>query len=162
LVGTGFTGLADNGDRRTRMSNVLDAQKQYWDKNFSERPEMSGDVPSDPAQKASELLKREGKTALLELGCGRGRDTLFFARNGLHVTALDYSDVATNTVTAKAEESGVGQRVRVIQHDLRESLPFEDGTFDAAFSHMLFCMAITNAEAERLSKEVWRVLNPVV
>jgi SAM-dependent methyltransferase len=161
LVGTGFTGLADNGDSRTRMSNVLDAQKQYWDKNFSERPEMFGDVPSDPAQVALDLVKREHKTDLLKLGCGQGRDTLFFARNGLHVTALDYSDVATNTVTAKAEESGVGQRVRAIQHDLRESLPFE-GTFDAAFSHMLFCMAITNAEAERLSKEVWRVLNPVV
>jgi SAM-dependent methyltransferase len=142
------------------MSNLIDAQREYWDRNFSERPEMFGEAPSTPAQKALELLQAEGKTALLELGCGQGRDTLFFARNSLHVTALDYSEIAVNTVTAKAEASGVGEFVTAIQHDIREPLPFPDASFDAAFSHMLFCMAITNAEAERLSKEVWRVLKP--
>jgi len=98
---------------------------------------MFGEAPNYPAQYTLELLKREGKITALELGGGQGRDTLFFARNGIHVTMLDYSVTAVNAVTAKAETSGVGQRVRAIQHDNREPLPFGDSTFDAAFSHML-------------------------
>ncbi len=121
---------------------------------------MFGEAPSDPAKWALELLKREGKAALLELGGGQGRDTLYFARNGLQVTMLDYSQVAVSTVTVKAGTLGVGGLIKAIQHDIRRPLPLPDESFDAAFSHMLFCMAITNAEAERLSKEVWRVLKP--
>ena len=102
------------------MSDILDAQQQYWNKNFTERPEMFGKTPSDPAQKTLELLKSEGKSALLELGGGQGRDTFFFARNGLHVTALDYSQVAVNTVTAKAEASGMDSFIKAIQNDIRE------------------------------------------
>lgn len=34
------------------MSNVPDRQQRHWGKMFSERPEMFGGSPSDPAQKA--------------------------------------------------------------------------------------------------------------
>jgi len=50
--------------------------------------------------------------------------------------------------------------VTAIRHDVREPLPFQTETFDAAFSHMLYCMPITNAEVERLSQEILRVLKP--
>src|SRR5215471_16702502 len=59
---------------------LLDAQQAYWDTNFASRPEMFGEAPSDPAQTALQLLKAEGRTKLLELGGGQGRDTFFFAR----------------------------------------------------------------------------------
>ncbi len=143
-----------------RMNDVLNAQRHHWDTNFGSRPEMFGDAPSDPAQRALELLKAESRTTVLELGGGQGRDTFFFARNGLQVTMLDYSEVAVETVAAKAQSSGVGSLVNAIRHDVREPLPFQDETFDAAFSHMLYCMPITNVEAERLSQEICRVLRP--
>jgi SAM-dependent methyltransferase len=139
---------------------VLNAQRQFWDTNFATRPEMFGDASSDPAQKALELLKLEGKTSLLEFGGGQGRDTLFFARNGVHVTMLDYSQIAVDTVNGKAQASGLGELVTAIQHDVRAPLPFADNRFDAAYSHMLYCMPITNAEVERLSQEIRRVLKP--
>jgi SAM-dependent methyltransferase len=142
------------------MSGILDAQQQHWNRNFNERPDMFGEVPSDPAQRALELLIPEGRSTILELGGGQGRDAFFFARSGFHVTMVDYSQVAVEGVNARAETSGLGQSVRAIQHDIREPLPFGDETFDAAFSHMLFCMALTNTEAERLSSEVWRILKP--
>ena len=138
--------------------DVLNAQRKQWDTNFANRPEMFGEAPSDPAQKVIGVLKLEGKNNLLELGGGQGRDTFFFARNGLQVTMLDYSQFAVDTVIAKAHASGLGNSVTAIRHDVREQLPFESGTFDAAFSHMLYCMPITNAEVERLSQEIYRVL----
>src|SRR6185369_5508300 len=102
----------------------------------------------------------EGKSTLLELGGGQGRDTFFFGRNGLHVTMLDYSQVAVETVAAKAQASGLAKLVSAMRHDVRKPLPFDDESFDAAFSHMLYCMPITNAEVERLSQEILRVLKP--
>jgi SAM-dependent methyltransferase len=140
--------------------DVLNAQRQHWNTNFASRPEMFGDAPSDPAQRTLELLKREGKTRLLELGGGQGRDTFFFARNGLDVTMLDYSQVAVETVNAKAQASVLGELVTAMQHDVREPFPYSDNTFDACFSHMLYCMPITNNEVERLAREILRVLKP--
>jgi SAM-dependent methyltransferase len=140
--------------------DVLNAQCQFWETNFATRAEMFGDAASDPAQKALELLKREGKTSLLELGGGQGRDSFFFARKGLHVTMLDYSQIAVDTVNRKAQVSELGELVTAIRHDVREPLPFADNLFDAAYSHMLYCMPITTAEVERLSQEIFRVLKP--
>ena len=93
---------------------------------------------------------------LLELGSGEGRDTLYFARAGLHVTALDYSTVAISSLSAAAERAGLQLHVR--QHDVKQPLPFPDATFDACYSHMLFCMALTAADLENLTAEVRRVL----
>ena len=140
------------------MCEICDAQRQCWNKNFSERPSMFGDAPSDAAQRAFELLKRENKTTLLELGGGQGRDTLFFAKNRLQVTMLDYSDSAVETVRAGAQVSSL--HLTAIRHDVREALPFADDTFDAAYSHMLYCMALSNEQIENLAREVLRVLKP--
>lgn len=141
-------------------NDVLNAQQQQWNRNFSERPEMFGDSSSDPAQKALELLKSESKTNVLELGGGQGRDTFLFARNGIHITMLDYSQVAVDMVNTKAQVSGLGDLVTAIRHDVREPLPFASGSFDATYSHMLYCMAITDEEVKRLAQEILRVLKP--
>ena len=139
---------------------ILDAQQEHWQSTFAQKPEMFGTTPSEPATKAAELFKREGKRRILELGAGQGRDTLFFAKNQFHVVAMDYSQAALDAITTKASTMGVGQLVETVCHDVREPLPFADGAFDACYSHMLYCMALTITELEHLSEEVQRVLKP--
>jgi SAM-dependent methyltransferase len=39
-------------------------------------------------------------------------------------------------------------------------LPLSDDSIDASYSHMLFCMALTTGELERLALELRRVLRP--
>ena len=62
------------------MCEICDAQRQCWNKNFSERPSMFGDAPSDAAQRAFELLKREDQrlrhkyaAVRSEMACGVGQ-----------------------------------------------------------------------------------------
>ncbi len=141
-------------------AGTLNAQRDHWEKTFSKKPEMFGGEPSDPALKAAELFKREGKTNLLELGGGQGRDTLFFGREGFHVTALDYSQAAIEAIVTKAGSSALTDQIMALRHDVREPLPFDNDVFDCCYSHMLFCMALTTPELERLSDEVRRVLKP--
>jgi SAM-dependent methyltransferase len=138
---------------------VLASQHPHWVATLS-RPDVFGLDPSSAALSAAGLFAREGLTELLELGAGQGRDTIFFATSGLHVHALDYAPTGISAVTAKAEAAGVGALVSARHHDVRKPLPFDSNVFDACFSHMLFCMALTGAELHHLAGEVRRILRP--
>jgi len=142
------------------MKEVLNAQQEHWEDTFTEKPDMFGTSPSEPAKAAVEVFKNEGAKTILELGSGQGRDTLFFARSGFRVHALDYSEVAIRTVGEKAEKDGLSQLIQPSRHDIRNPLPFEDGSLDACFSHMLFCMALMTEELDLLAEEIRRVLKP--
>ncbi|HSK31367.1 MAG TPA: class I SAM-dependent methyltransferase [Candidatus Limnocylindria bacterium] len=121
---------------------------------------MFGTEPSDPACKALELFQRERVCKLLELGGGQGRDTIFFGQHGFQVTVLDYAESGVKEIAGKAAPLGLSEAITAVRHDVRDPLPFADASFDACYSHMLFCMALTTAELERLSRGVWRVLKP--
>lgn len=138
----------------------LDNQHPHWENTFTENQEMFGSEPSEPACLALERFKQEGVTSIVELGAGQGRDTLFFAQQGLHVYALEYTETGAKTIAEKAEKLGLSHRITVIHHDVRKPLPVGDAVFDACYSHMLFCMAFTTEELETLSAEIRRVLRP--
>ena len=146
------------------ISNIerepLDKQRQHWERTLESNPEMFGDEPSEPARIAAELFEKEGRTNILELGGGQGRDTIFFSKNGLKVTVLDYSEAGTKAITAKSLALRLSESITALRHDVRTPLPFADESFDACYSHMLFNMALTTAELESLSQEVRRVLKP--
>lgn len=59
----------------------------------------------------------EGQT-LLDVGCGEGRDSIFFARNGYQVTAFDYS---TNGIKkAEAWAGGLNLSIEFFQADINK------------------------------------------
>jgi len=142
------------------MNERLNAQRERWNGTFAETADMFGGEPSEPARYAADLFRREGRMRLLELGGGQGRDTLRFAACGFSVSFLDYSAEAVAATEAKIRGYGLSERVSVLRRDVREPLPFPDGTFDACYSHMLFCMALTTPELAFLSREMRRVLAP--
>ena len=142
-----------------RSRAELDAQRDHWEKALAQQAEKFGPT-SAPAQAAADAFAAAGVRRLLELGAGQGRDTLFFAERGFEVEALDYAACGVAEIERKAAEGGLAGRVHASVHDLREPLPFAAASFDACYSHMLFCMALTAAELEALAAEVRRVLRP--
>ncbi len=139
---------------------ALDGQRQHWQATFSSRPEMFGVEASYAAQQAAEAFGQAGKQRILELGSGQGRDTLFFLRRGFEVCAVDYSEPGLRDLLERAERAGFRRGLRTVVHDVRQPLPFEAASYEACFSHMLYCMALTLAEIEALSTEIHRVLKP--
>ena len=139
---------------------ILDQQSQYWEKNFSSKPEMFGLEPSIPAKKSLELFKKQNITKIIELGAGLGRDTIFFAQNSIHVKALDYSLSGIKAINKKAEKLNSSNFISTKIFDVREKLPFEDNSVEACFSHMLYCMALANNDLENLNQEIHRILKP--
>ncbi|WP_332882197.1 class I SAM-dependent methyltransferase [Methanohalophilus portucalensis] len=57
-------------------------------------------------------------------------------------------------------KTNLSGRINLLQHDVRYPLPFEDSSFDACYSHMLYCMPIRFSELAAMSKEIRRVLKP--
>jgi SAM-dependent methyltransferase len=67
--------------RGTRMKRAL------WDRLYARRPRPQQE-PSDLARWAAD--REPGLTQVVDLGCGTGGDVLWFARNGVHATGLDF------------------------------------------------------------------------
>ena len=147
-------------NRQDTDKAVLSEQRQHWEKMFTENIDMFGKEPSYPGRRAAETFAKGNVRTILELGSGQGRDTLFFARHGFEVYALDYSEEGLSAIEKKAELSGLSTSLTTIYHDVRHPLPFDENSFDACYSHMLYCMALTTPELEFLSQEVRRVLKP--
>jgi len=121
---------------------------------------MFGESPSYAAIKAAEKFKEKNVKNIIELGAGQGRDTLFFAKKKFNINSLDYSQSGINNIIKKTEKQNLSKLVVPKCHDIRKSLPYKNETFDACFSHMLYCMAFTSKEIENLSMELFRILKP--
>ena len=139
---------------------ILNQQSQHWESNFSSKPEMFGLEPSIPAKKSLKLFQNQNISKIIELGAGLGRDTIYFAKNSIHVVALDYSKSGIETINQKAKKNSLSNFITTNFFDVRKKLPFEDNSVEACYSHMLYCMALTTSELENLNNEIYRVLKP--
>jgi SAM-dependent methyltransferase len=144
--------------KRDEIKKELDSQQKHWNKMYSEDSDFFGKEPSYAARKAAKTFKKYGKSIILELGAGEGRDSLFFGQNGFHVCALDYSNRGVDVIKEKAQKIGISRFVEPVRHDIRQPLPFPDASFDACYCHMLYCMALCTSEIEALFQEVKRLL----
>ena len=100
-------------------------------------------------------MKDRAKT-ILELGCGQGRDSLFFASKGIKVKALDYSRFAIEQLSKRAKQTGLP--IEAFVYDATKPFPFNDNEFDAVYSHMLFSMKFSREQLKFIFKEIRRVL----
>jgi len=64
--------------------------KKYWE-NYYSLPDSTPNVPSLFAKFVLEHCLNE-KDSIIELGCGNGRDCIFFARHNIKVYAVDQSE----------------------------------------------------------------------
>ena len=121
---------------------------------------MFGLDPSLSAKKALEFFKEKNIHKIVEIGAGLGRDTLFFAKNLIHTTALDYSPSGIDIINQKTKKNNLSNYISTKLFDLRQKLPFEDNSIEACYSHMLYCMALTTSDLKKLNNEILRILKP--
>lgn len=97
-----------------------------------------------------DALRREGKTRLLEIGAGPGRDSLFFQQNGFQVSAVDLSPEMVRLCRAKGVQAQV--------MDFRE-LDFRPRSFQAVFS-LNSLLHVPARQLPGVLKGIRRVLAP--
>lgn len=77
--------------------------ESYWDAYYQNQFAKNGGKIEQPSLFARTMLEdyMEKGNALVELGCGNGRDSLYFAENGINVTGIDVSEVAIRELQHK-------------------------------------------------------------
>ncbi|HIH76921.1 MAG TPA: class I SAM-dependent methyltransferase [Methanomassiliicoccales archaeon] len=137
-----------------------DEQLKQWNSTYAVKPDFFGAEPSDLAVRAVDIFRRNGCKKVLELGCGQGRDTCLFAKEGFQVIALDYSESGICQMREKAKEMCMDDKVECVRQDLRAGIPLPDGSVDAVYSHMLLTMELWEREIQFILDECRRVLGP--
>ena len=85
---------------------------------------------------------------------------MYFAKNLISVEALDYSKTSINNIKNKSSKLSLTKFIKPKIFDVRKKLPFKDKSIEACFSHMLYCMALSNTDLKNLNNEICRVLKP--
>lgn len=91
---------------------------------------------------------------ILDLGCGLGRHSILFAKEGFDVFACDLSEYAINNLRKWAKEENVFVNTEVC--DMLK-LPYENDVFDALFAYHVISHTTTN-EFLKVVEEIKRVL----
>jgi SAM-dependent methyltransferase len=132
---------------------------KVWNKVYKSDNTFFGEEPSNFALLCFNHMKANNAKKVLELGSGYGRDTIFFASNGIEeVQALDYSNIAIEILDKIVKEKNLPIKTRIF--DVKNPLPFSDGYFDAVYSHMLLNMRFSVNEIHFIFLEIRRVLKP--
>lgn len=132
-----------------KISSDFDRDTNYWNQFYEKKPDI--EEPSLFAQSIAEQLIA-GRT-ILDLGCGNGRDSLFFESRGLNVTAIDASDRAIGML----QEAHAQKNICFICDDFVCSAMIYVGQYDYCYSR--FSLHAINEEQENdMIKNVYAVL----
>jgi len=101
-----------------------------YEPRYSQDAYYWGLVPSSMCYEVMKLLPPTRPLRVLDIGCGEGKDAVFFARNGYEVTAFDISAAGIDKARRLADACGV--HVNLFQADIIDFRP--DGEYDVVFS----------------------------
>ncbi|KHF37982.1 DNA (cytosine-5-)-methyltransferase [Halalkalibacter okhensis] len=88
-----------------------DKQVTIYEKEYETSQYYWGVNPNPDCYKVLELMPPTKHLKLLDIGCGEGKNSVFFARNGYDVTAFDIADAGIEKTKKLADMVGVDLKV---------------------------------------------------
>lgn len=134
------------------MDRSTSTEPAFWDARFREG-HYYGTGPTSAAEDVAQLLTHEGAKAILEVGCGSGRDALHYARAGFEVTGTDFSAQAVARATERAAAEGLPAHFLV---DDLFATQLEPESFDAVVA-VFFLQLFGARERPALVNQMWRL-----
>lgn len=127
-------------------------QKQHWDEIHKKgNADYYLGNPTDFAVEVQKIIPAESK--ILELGCGAGNDSLYFAEKGHIVLATDFSDVAIEKNNNRYKNDNLQFEVL----DISKSFKYIDNTFNVIYSRLSLHYFIDSVTKE-IFQEIYRIL----
>ncbi|MBU0590771.1 class I SAM-dependent methyltransferase [Candidatus Micrarchaeota archaeon] len=108
-------------------------------------------------EKIIKLLKKEKVRKILDLGCGSGRHTVLFAKQGFDVYATDISKTGLKMTRKWLKEKNLCAKLK--EHSCYEKFPFKDKRFDAIISTQVIHHNF-HEKVKFCISEIERVLKP--
>jgi len=130
------------------------ADSKAW--NWKEETSLIWLKPSEESYFIANHWKENGFKDILDFGCGLGRHSIFFAKQGFNVSAFDLSQEGINHLEqwAKNEKLVIDLTVADMLN-----LPYKDNSFDGIFAYHVISHTDTIGMQKVLS-EISRILKP--
>lgn len=109
--------------------------------------------PTSFAKEVQKLFSQ--KLRILELGCGVGNDSYYFASQGHEVLGTDFSQVAIEKNNKYFKENNLKFRIL----DISKPTNFPDNSFDVIYAH-LSLHYFTDEITKKIFRELNRILKP--
>jgi len=101
------------------------------------------------------LFRRSNVKRILDIGCGTGRHTLYFAEKGFEVFGFDGDEETLEGARRLLESKNLGAALRV--WDMTKPLPYHDAFFDAVMAVRVIHHTYAN-KMMKVVREIDRVL----
>lgn len=139
----------------------MKSQKKIWEEEHKTQKTFTrthSQEPSAPIPDFTDFLESQGlvpsKTKVLDIGCGKGRNSIYLALKGFQIVGVDFAPQAIKEAKERSKAQVVFKVV-----DLTKNWPFEDAHFDAVIDcNTTIC--IPNPGRKKAVIEAHRVLKP--
>lgn len=137
------------------------AQEQVWDREYRNSKFLTKEnKPQSDVVRFVNFLKKEEMIQLenlnvIDLGCGTGRNSFYFAEMGNNVTGMEISKTALDM--AKDNANSAGLNIKYIKQSIGDVFPVDDSSVDIALD-VTSSNSLTEKEREVFLNETKRVL----
>ncbi len=141
-------------------------QQAVWQRehsNKTELPSMANTTPATGVVQFVEWLDRhniELQGRAIDIGCGKGRNSIYLASTGLDIWGVDYIEAALTKAKELAANKGVSDECTFIEAAVDEPWQFDDDFFDVAIDSFSSIDIETRAGRETYRDEMFRTLRP--
>lgn len=129
---------------------------QQWNKIYKEKKEVWGKIQED-LPKILTLFKEHNVKRVLDLGCGSGRNTVYFAKNGFDVYGIDIAEEGIKAAKDLLRKERLKADLKI--GSMYNRLPYSDGFFDAVISIQTIHHGDIH-NTRNVIKEIERILRP--
>lgn len=148
------------------MNVSHEEQQKIWErehKNPHVLPPMDTHEPSGVVVKFMKWLQTHANTSHMrgiEMGCGKGRNVIFLAKEGFRMTGFDFATSAIKEARRRVADANMERKATFVVHDATTTWPFEDRIFDFAVDNFA-SSDIESFEGRKFARdEMMRVVKP--
>lgn len=102
----------------------------------------------------------DGCKRVLDIGCGEGRNMVYFLKNGFDVYGIDQNEEAIAAVKDMAQDIAPHISSGNFVVGKAEQLPYADGSFDLVICSAILHFAQDKHHFEQMLHAAWRVVKP--
>lgn len=106
----------------------------YWNLMYEDK-NIFGTGETKLAKYAHDILKKKSVKKILEIGCGQGRDSIFFSQLGYNVNSFDISSNAINFLNDVKKELRI-KNLNIKIYDTLNPFDYPSESFDFVYSNL--------------------------